>query len=80
MELLPCPFCGGSPIKKEVCMWTGMRKQLIRVEFQHHCGGLQPRQRAYMCISAATEPEAVEAWNHRAPASLPSSQGGGQNG
>lgn len=68
-DLKPCPFCGGQPVRKDVNFWTGMRNDLIRVEFHHHCATPQ-RQRAYICISGVTEPEAVEAWNQRHPAAL----------
>lgn len=69
--LLPCPFCGGSPVKREVNFWTGRSNSLIRVEFQHWCAGDTPRQKAYIKADGVTEAEAIAAWNRRpAAASL----------
>ena len=65
-DLLLCPFCGGLPIKKEVKFWTGMRNDLIRVEYQHWCEFGTPRQKVYIKADGTTDEEAIASWNRRA--------------
>lgn len=67
-DLLPCPFCGKQPERLESKFWTGMRHDVIRVEYRCHCDGLAVRQRGFVQISGVTDAEALEAWNRRVPA------------
>lgn len=81
MQTLPCPFCGGQPLRKEVTFWTGMRSDLIRVEYQHWCEPTSPRFKTYIKADGVTDQEALDAWNRRAAiAWLPNDSGNGDDG